>query len=363
MSELVSWELANPLYAFGSLVGFSLGIFYGFDGWRGDTAALAFQDSPRVKNLLWILGPAVAAFFGDIKVLDPAAQKTLLLLAYFLPCLVAGFFVVILWGVVIAVSRIIETIRGIDYGYTPGDALGDYFFYGYRYYRTQAEAARQRQSVRFHAQYTAQIAAVIAATGSATAANQFAVARSILRSIASIIKSYHRDEDNAFGIRANLMLAKPCDDSLRARLRFVGNDRAQIQRCLDLITYDNEDDTTTIVLPIADSLNAALRGAPKAFVHPDGVDVIDDTLNIEHAAAVPAGIQSEINAYFKDHLFRSFGSVKVIGSGTTLGVVNVEARINQLFGKSPDEQRRIAEYLLPFCTALGVVFSPAKQGG
>jgi hypothetical protein len=47
------------------LVGFSLGIFYGFDGWRGSTDEIEFKESPRVKNLIWILTAALASVIGD----------------------------------------------------------------------------------------------------------------------------------------------------------------------------------------------------------------------------------------------------------------------------------------------------------
>jgi hypothetical protein len=55
LETLISWLVANPVYAFASLVGLCIGIFYGFDGWKGDTAELSFKDSPRVKNWMLLL--------------------------------------------------------------------------------------------------------------------------------------------------------------------------------------------------------------------------------------------------------------------------------------------------------------------
>ena len=66
MNDISIWVSAHSLYAVAILLGLAIGVFYGFDGWRGDTDALPFQDSPRVKNLLWLFGPGVAAFFGDV---------------------------------------------------------------------------------------------------------------------------------------------------------------------------------------------------------------------------------------------------------------------------------------------------------
>jgi hypothetical protein len=81
VNTVISWVLAYPLYAFGMLVGLALGIFYGFDGWRGNTAEIEqLQDSPRVKNLIWILGAGVTAFFRRHKGAGSAGKSR------FAPC-------------------------------------------------------------------------------------------------------------------------------------------------------------------------------------------------------------------------------------------------------------------------------------
>ncbi|HEV3383212.1 MAG TPA: hypothetical protein VG097_00275, partial [Gemmata sp.] len=80
IAQLWTWSDTNPVYAFGALVGLAIGAFYGFDGWRGSTADMEFKDTPRMKNLLWVLGGAVAALFGDIKAMDPKSEHPRLLL-------------------------------------------------------------------------------------------------------------------------------------------------------------------------------------------------------------------------------------------------------------------------------------------
>src|SRR5262245_49697768 len=102
---MTAWAWDNPVYALVGLLGLAMGIFYGFDGWRGDTANLAFKDSPRFTNLLYVLGAGGAAFFGDLDALDPQTKKPLVLLAYSLPCLVAAAAVVLFWGIVIGIER------------------------------------------------------------------------------------------------------------------------------------------------------------------------------------------------------------------------------------------------------------------
>ena len=366
ISEALGWAWQNPLYGFGTLVGLVLGIFYGFDGWSGNTSEVAFQDSPRTKNFLWVLTGAAAAFFGDIKALDQHADKVTLLFVYLAAFLAAGIFVVLIWGIVIGLGRLVATRKSGNFGYALGDALGDYFYYGYRYYRGRSDAAQENRTARFHAAYRRQLTYSIAAAGSvsrtATPEGRIQVARTVLKSILAVIQSYHNDEQNSNHFRSSLMLALPCDDALRKVLLFVGQSRPRMTSCLKLVAFDTEEAQPSIVLPLSGTLNDALPGAPTAFLHQDGIDVVDDTSTIVYRPAVPHQIREEINAYFKDNPFRSFGSVRIIAGGTTVGVVTVDARITHVFGQSAEEHQRIAEYLLPFCTTLGVVFSHPQEG-
>jgi hypothetical protein len=359
---MISWAVGNPLYAFAALVGLAVGIFYGFDGWSGDTENVPFQDSKRVKNLIWVLGPGVVAFFGDSKALNPQADRSELMLAYFAPCLFAGVVVVIFWGLTIGVGQILAVVRKTDSGYGVADAVGDYFFYGYRHYRSKAETAKEVRSARFHAAYRRQLAVSITAAGSLKAGTEeirrLEIARTILKSILAVVQSYHNDDQNSKRFRASIMLARPCEGRLRESLLFVGEGRATVSHCLHLVTYDTDESQSAIAIPLPDSLTKALPGAPTACLSDDGIDVIDDTAKIAYRPAVPRAIQAEIDTYFTQSHFKSFGSVRIIAAGVPLGVVNVDARTTNVFGQTPDEKQRIAEYLIPFCATLGVVFSP-----
>jgi len=387
LSTVLNWAAANPLYAFGGLVGLAVGVFYGFDGWSGNTANVEFKDSPRLKNLLWVLGPGVAAFFGDIKALDPDAKRSVLLLVYAAAWLGAGFLVVLLWGFVVGVSRLLQVLNRRDYGYHVGDALGDYFFYGYRFYRSKldeyrarseatadaatrravaeaerekaaAEAAKENQSARFYAHYLAQLNYCVTASVAARANTRVQVVREILRAIAAVLKSYHNDDGESLHIRANLMVIEDCDAELRSRLLFVPENRKQtIARCLKLIAFDTDESQAQIVIPVSASLADALPGAPRALLHPAGFDVVDDVTAIAYPETVAPAIRKEISSYFAENLFRSFGSVRAIGRGETRGVLNVDARSPFIFGRSDAEKERVVKHLLPLATTLGVALS------
>ena len=377
MQSYIQTAWANGLYAFAALIGTAIGVFYGFDGWRGDTASISFQDSPRVKNLLWVLGPGATAFLGDTKALDPDAKKIQVLLAYFGPCLIAALVVIVSWGCIIGIGRLGAVVLGENFGYGIENALGDYFFFGYRHYRAKSDEARTKfiaertaneanRTARFHAAYRIQLAYSIAAAGAVAGAcsleQKKAVARVILASIIAVIRSYHNDEENSKRFRSNLMLVRDVDDRLRNKLIFVGQLRSQVSKCLELITYDTDEAQPSIALPIADTLELTLPGATTALSDHDGVVVVNDTSKITFRAELPTQIRNEITAYFKSSPIRSFGCVRIIGGGKIVGVVNIDARVTNVFGQSEEEQKRIAEYLLPFCATLGVVFSHLPTG-
>jgi len=412
MIAAIEWAWAHPAYALGGLFGLCVGVFYGFDGWRGDTAEVEFKDSPRMKNLLWVVGGGFATLIGDVKDLDAAASRGLVLLAYFAVWVMAAAAVVIFWGIVIWISRLLASGRGRDKGYRAGEAVSDYYFYGYRHYQAKleaareatrqaaareaelagqraeadraaaaaeearqraeaersaavaaeanqrAEAARDNQTTRFHNAYVGQLALAISAIGPMDDANRLAIARSILGAIAAVIKSYHRDDSDSKGIRANVMLKKDCNEDLRRRMRFVDPAaRAEVARCLELVAYDIAEDPPGIVLPVSDDQSTVLPGAPTALLN--RFAVIDDTSQITYAEGVPQSIRDQIGSYFRQKAFRSFGSIQINGTAGVLGVVNLEAAVPSVFGQNDDERRQVVRYLLPLCAALAIVFPHA----
>ena len=310
-----------------------------------------------MKNLLWVLGGGFTAFFGDVNALDTTAKKAPLLLAYFAAWSVAAFAVVMFWGIVIGLGQLVVNIKGRGYGYSTAEALIDYFFYGYRHYRARADASRENQSTRFYTSFLKQLTFTVTAAGSVNAANRVETVQNILGSMAAVVKSYHRDDDDRKGIRANVMLKRDCDAQLRERMLFVSaTDRAQAVHCLELSRMTSLRIQTGIVLPLSNDLNKVLPGAPTAFLHPDRFAVIDNTRQIPFGQGVPEQIQTEINTYFNQRGFRSFGSIQMIGRGATIGVVNIEATIAQVFGQTEDERRQLIQNLLPFCSALAIVY-------
>jgi hypothetical protein len=362
ISQTWLWVMANPAYALGSLVGLSIGGFYGFDGWLGTTKELDFKESPRVQNLVWAATGALVLVIGDVKSLDPDVKRPLLLVFYFVPFLTMSILVIGFWGVVVGTERIVAVRRGADYGYGVSDALGDYFYYGYRYYRKQRADAAQNLQARFFTDYCTQVANAVTASGSATGARRRETVEVILRIISTVVRSYHNDDEDRLSIRSNVMIACDCDESQRAQLRFFDAAAASPRRCLMTMAFDRNEGRALIALPLPENKKQRLPGAPTAFAVEDGYDVLDDTSKLDFQSGVSPAIRAEISQYFKDQRFKSFGSVRIIGRGDVIGVVNVEGRLNNLFGRSEDEKQRMVGYLLPLCSTLGILYGDVKGG-
>jgi hypothetical protein len=185
------------------------------------------------------------------------------------------------------------------------------------------------------------------------------MARTILQCISAVVKSYHADQTDGLGIRANLTLIRPCtpENQFTQRLSFVLDaERATVRQCLQSAVYDVNENRSGIFLPLFDDEGRTLPGAPTALGHPDGLAIIGDTANIVFTAATPDAVREAVKAYFRGKLFKSFASMRVVGRGQPIGVVNIEARVKDVFGNSAEENRRIARYLLPFCSALGMIY-------
>jgi hypothetical protein len=355
LAEFVKWVVSNPLYGFAMLVGMALGIFYGFDGWRGSADEVDLKDSPRVRNLIWILTAALTTIIGDVKAIDSSASKPLLLLIYCAAVLGGAFVVVILWGIVVAIDSF-GARRQLGNRYGTMEAVGDYFFFGYRRYRERKQRHSGERS--FLRSYLVQLANSIAAAGAeAPDTQRIEFIRNILRSMTAVVLEYRGGE--ALGtIRCNLMIAKACTAEMARQLRFTATD-ATVEECLVLVTYQN-DDVMDVILPLPNDRRreSALPGAPAAFVA-NGPVVIDDTSKIEMPDDLSEEQKTEFGAYFdaKRSVFKSFASLCIVGRGRALGVVNVDCTEEFVFGRDAIQKDEVISYLLPFCTALGIILS------
>jgi len=350
-ASLITWALANPVYAGALLLGVILGIFFGFDGWRGSPQETDLSDSPRVRGMIWVLTVALTTVIGDVHSLDADARKPIVLLLYMAGVVVGAVTVVVGWGVFVGVSHLRSSISA-DYPLT--HAMGDYLFYGYRYYDRERE--KRDRLRRLHARYFEQVAYAIAAVMPHDGAQPRDTARQILGIVTTVVRKYHGNDE--LPIRSNLMRVSPCgiEDAVYRRLKFVEG-TAAIKECLELITYDDER-AVDLVLPIpADGDRAkALPGAPLAFLG-RSVEIVDDTGTIQFPSGLPEAIRQAQKTYFSQHGFRSFASLCVVAKGRVVGVANIESDETHVFGRTDEDKARLAKYVLPFCSAFGILLS------
>jgi hypothetical protein len=355
LADLFKWALDNPLYGLGILLGLALGIFYGFDGWRGSTEELELSQSPRVKNLLWVLTGALTTIVGDIRAVDESAKKPVLLLVYCAAVLAGAVTVVLVWGMIVAIDTI-GARKDFGLRYAVVDALGDYFFFGYRKYRERKVWIASKQS--FHREYLEQLANSIAAAGADTGKEKrLEFVRNILRSMTAVVLEY-RGRESRGKIRSNLMLVRPCTGDREKQVRFRAEGEA-IEECLELVTYHNEEIHDVVLpLPRGGRRELAIPGAPAAVAANCPV-VVDDTEKIIFPETTPDRQKAEIKAYFNSKLplFKSFASLCVVGKGRVLGVVNIDCSEKNIFGRDDDEKAEIIRNLLPFCMALGILIN------
>jgi len=125
-----------------------------------------------------------------------------------------------------------------------------------------------------------------------------------------------------------------------------------------LVTYDNDNGSQDVVLPLPSEVNAelVLPGAPAALIGELPI-IIDSTLKIPFPADLAEEIKEEMQKYFesKRGSFKSFASLRVVGGGRPIAVVNIDCSEENIFGKDEADKKGIVEYLLPFCSALGIL--------
>lgn len=354
------------------LCGSSMGVFYGFEGWRGSVKNISIKDSPRFKNMVWVLGAGAAAFITDFKAVDKQADRGELLLIYAIGFFAAAFVTIAGWGVVLFFKFWwLGRTRPQSVPPEPFSPIFDYFWYGFAYHHERYEAAlegeRRNDFRRYRAYiqvYADQISLAIAAASHAEdqSSARREVAREILKSIRAVVIAYHEKLPN-LEINTNYMKAISANQLSGAdweRVRFYDKkDKGRYEYFLALSEYAVQQSIEDFILPVEnrnnpESARRVLPGAPEAFLKTHYV-AVPDTRKITYPAGVPKAIIAEIKSYFEAKTFRSFGSIPIIANGRRVGVVNVDSNELNVFGASDGETEEIVTLLSPFCVLLGQV--------
>ena len=86
--------------------------------------------------------------------------------------------------------------------------------------------------------------------------------------------------------------------------------------------------------------------------------IVDNTHDMEYPKSISPEVKAAMQAYFvsKEASFKSFASLRVIGAGAAIAVVNVECSQTHVFGTDEEDKKGLVEYLFPFCSILGILF-------
>lgn len=352
------------------LLGFLLGLFYGFDGWRGSAENLPFNQTPRVRNLLWVVGGAFSSFAASLFYGDVSRPRVLLF--YLIGFIVGGLGSVVGWGILILFKySYIRFRHPEDYPPQPFSPVFDYFQYGYHFVKkdyaeglkrlNEQNSKKRRELLPAYAeQVSLAVAAVSSYLSDPTDKKRFDITRSILKAICAVMRLYHV-QVRALSFNANCMVAYQRDDApdeMAKRLKFAWGDLSRYDYYLSLYAYAEPKGVQNFALPVEPkndphSWRKMLPGAPEAFLINETI-IIDNIRKLSYADAIPFEIREEISVYFKKRrTFESFACVNIVYGGRQVGVLNIECSTKNIFGRGQKHKDELQSLLFPFCFLLG----------
>jgi hypothetical protein len=371
--NISEWVTDSPLKGIFLICGVGMGIFYGFDGWRGSTKAVSLKESPRVKNFIYVCTVAFAGFIGDLRKIDEHADKPPLLLLYLIGFVLAAGAVVGGWGLLIFVNACWSKGRfGDDYLTSPFSQLSNYLYYGFQYHREalekhEEEARKDRRQFveTFLPKYIEQLSYSLAAVNSPRAQSdpevKKIVGRQILQSIRAVVLQYYGDAAG-LEVNCNYMLAHVAPSApaeLRARVLVPLGDAGRYSHFLSLEEYALDIGRENFALPVPkredpQALSILLPGAPTAFFT-NSRELVDDTEKVVFSAGLGKETIDKIKAYFKRKSFKSFACLNIARGGKQIGVLNIESNQKWVFGETQAEKDEVERFLLPFSLLLGYI--------
>jgi len=362
------------------LLGAAVGVCYAFDGWTGSAKEVELQRTARLKNLKYAATGFFVALIADVKAVGIVSDK-----ARLLQCYVEGFFVtaiVVIGLISLALLRKYTRVSKTSLAeFLPADfsPVMDYLFYGFNFYRSnssQIVTKAKAEQVQHRTQFiTAFVPAYVLQTSAAIAAVsnyvsqpspqiRAMVSRQILECIRAVVIEYYVNPQD-FKVDANYMLAYEKSSpppKLKERLQFADKAADDYEIFLALEGFSKDDDKEDFILPVGNKRidgwdKTLLPGAPEAFLRETTV-VIDDTAKMSFPSGLSEKTISAIEAYFrKKSSFKSFASLGIIYAGRWIGIVNVEANMTSIFGKTDQKKDEVASLLKPFCLLLGFVLA------
>jgi len=368
-------------------VGVLLGMFYVLSGYseinkRRSSAGIEekFQDSPRLKNLIYLFSGAATALFVNWEPFVGNGTKNANIFASYMAGTLIGCFG-LLWYFCQKISKDLKIIRNSlgDKQYFPREQLIlEYLHYGYEAYRDELK----EHIVEIEKQLTAQTSnraenLIVSQTRFAGILANFLILEKKerilsperiqnLNEIRSALLILARDTINLFCrndqqpiIEVTQMKFVNSSPGLDKVLFHYGDD-GRYHGYLQLIQRFPSS-PNTIFLPVPDPTNGndePLPGAPTAFVR--GNYSIVSPKKLDFPMSVPGNIQEDITKYFSTIRFKNVASILSIcyginsNSDAPIGVLNIESSLENVIGDAVGVEQACAA-LHPILILLGAI--------
>lgn len=351
-----------------AVVGLLIGLFYAFDGWSSTGTTRSLKDSPRVVNFKYAIGAFIITLIADFSKVDASINKGRLLQIYLICFLVTSILTITAMAVAIGRQSRRHAVTHPGLIFPGSSAVLHFLIYGYRSYDEKLKQAMKEwnesreQAIngflpQYHLQVTGAILAVNHALHAANPEKSRSTAQTILQNIEAVVRAYNKDVAN-LDISANYLRvtksANATTDQMNAA-KFLHQDWNHYEYLLILEQYARDPTPAPFALPVwknpADINENILPGAPEAFLR--GGAVLVKRKEMKFASQLPSATVKEIKAYFDQKGLVNFLAMPILSSGSTCGVLNIEANRPEVFGKDEKALKEMIGMLSPFCHLLG----------
>lgn len=351
-----------------AVIGALIGLFYAFDGWSSTSATKSLKDAPRLVNFKYAIGTFFLALIADFSKVDSAINKGRLLQVYLIWFAATMLLTIITMAIVIGYQARQQANRHPGMQFFGSSPVLHFLIYGYRSYDEKLKQAMKEWSEsreqaisgflpQYNLQVTGAILAVSHAMHAASPEQSRSTAGTILQNIEAVVRAYNREVRN-LEVSANYMRVSrsaEAAEELQSATKFMHKDWSHYGHVLILEQYARDPKPALFALPVwknaPDASEHILPGAPEAFL--SGGAVLVKQGEIKFPKQLPGDIVKEINAYCERKELKCFLSMPILSSGSSCGVLNIEANHAGVFGEDEDARKKMVGMLNPFCHLLG----------
>ncbi|MFT8701444.1 MAG: hypothetical protein ABF802_10685 [Acetobacter orientalis] len=365
-------EIGSSAYIFIIIIGIFLGIVYAIS-WS-DTGEADLSKQTRVKNLLWVCGPAIVLIFGDVSKftsLNMSGQDKLTMLScYMLSVLVSFISVSIL--IVVSIKKIVsgkirDKARGKSIYY---QFIIEYIRNGYgrvEGFIGTLDQLERKSTYEIVGEYGDLLYVIMSKTNEVSGAdeqNKTRMIHAILSSISSVTILFSSGSQD-IKIKTNYMLRLKNTENLKPQdVMFCDRDLHEYGGFLELKYYD-DNSSPKIILPFEskdsqDWDKKTLPGAPECMLtrHYALLSCGSEAAasKIKFGASVNNEIKEKIKIHFSDCPYQSLLCIPIISKDDeVVGVLNIESNLGEIVEKGEGVVQDIVMALEPFCSMLAQV--------